>query len=398
MANLRRTRSALQEAMDNSVRRLDNAQAAQRKTKIEEKSNLALLHALAPDGILEGVEEYPIVDDGVPPSAPANVTAVPILSGLAIGWDQPDPEERVKAAEVRVTPTAGGLTVTVRATSSTGHTFLDLVGGTQYAIEARVIDAFGVTSSWSTPINATALTSAIDEIDLTELAILGRLQGLLPNANLGTIEDATKLGTGVVTAAAMAAGDAAFMTAWIDSAAIQSAMIAELVADKIVGGTISTTDIFVASVLEIASGGVLKAGTGTTIDNGGMTLAPGPDYNTPAFNTSQKISGTGDWASIAFYDDASPNRRGIAIRADGNGTRTGAVVLHATNNAVFGAASTAYVELIPRSTGGAVNIGHQLEVDDKVRADDFVIDNTGRSLLNDFATITDGGIQYWIKP
>ena len=71
-------------------------------------------------------------------------------------------------------------------------------------------------------------TGVLRALDVGEMALLGRLQGEMPNRNIATLEDATKLGDGVVLARAMAAQDAAAFNLWAENAMIRNAKIADL--------------------------------------------------------------------------------------------------------------------------------------------------------------------------
>lgn len=174
------------------------------------------------------------------------------------------------------------------------------------------------------------------DIDLAQQAILGRLQGLLPNENLATIEDATKLGTGVVLAQAMAVQDAAAINLWVQNAAIQSAKISGLVADKILAG------ILQASV-SIASGGSITWPGGNLTPLGVTLTDTASDAASAATSPASKITPPGSWAAYNFYT-VPGERRGGAIRSDGNaGNMRANNRIDSAGDGVFGSARHAFL-------------------------------------------------------
>jgi len=378
--------AGLHDLMGETAKSLPIAKGAQRKTQIDQTVAAALAFATAEDGIVETDPALiPIEDDGEPPSVAENVTLTPIIGGLVVTWDQPPPEERVKRAEIRFEAlTSGTPPETVRADNIAGHTLLGLNHNFTYEVEVQLTDLFAQESGWSDPVQGDPMSTAIDEINLTEMAILGTLQGLLPNANLATIEDATKLGEGVVLAEAMAVQDAAAINLWVQDLAVEGAKIHSLVADKIVGGTILTDTIDIASELNLIGSGKLKtSGGGTSLDAGGVVIQPSVDYNTPTITQDQKISTAGEWTSLAFWNDSALDARGAVIRADGSsGGRRGAVVLHATAAGGLGAETSARVELFSREEGfGRVYLYEDVFIDRECTADDFILTG-GRKFSN----------------
>jgi len=317
MGKLRRGFAQLQGAIEETAVRRDIAEAAQRKTLLPDVAKQALERALITPGVTPDFSVDPTIDDGLPPNTPQNLTAMPIIKGLSVSWDLPLGSERVKSARIRITPDGGSATIYDSATVQ-GDTILGLEGSVEHAIEADLTDAFGESSGWSTPINATPLLSAAETIDLEELDLLGRLQGLLPNENLATIEDTTKLGEGVVLAEAMAVQDAVAFNLWASTAMIGSAYVEELVVDKLVGGVMDTTDIFVASTLEIATGGQILCGDGTKLDAEGLHLEPGADYYADGLTPDQKITPPSELSTIAFYEHGSGTAEGNGIVLNSN--------------------------------------------------------------------------------
>lgn len=377
MGGFKRTAKAIRETSAETAKRRDVADAIVRKTTVDQVASMALAHAQAPLGIVSDYGANPLVDDGEPPSPPANVAALPILHGLSISWDLPPADDKAKAAEVRITPEVGSA-FEVPATKLTGHAALGLAGGVPCDVEVRIVDVYGVPGDWCAPITATPSLSVAEQIDLDELAMLERIQGLLPNQHLAKLEDATKLGDGIVLARAMAVQDAAAMNLWVADAAIQSAKIGTIAVDKLIGGIIETNDIFVASTLKIASGGELVAGTGTKIDSGGLTIDAGTSYVTTAFTRDYKLCPPSEWAALGFFDDTFLALRGIGIRADGLASQRGSIALHATTGGDLGAFGSARMDIISSSApgvAGQVQIYQNLLVNGTSAGYDFISSN-----------------------
>lgn len=143
------------------------------------------------------------------------------------------------------------------------------------------------------------------DFDLAELSLLGRLQGLLPNANLATIADATKLGDDVVLARAMAVQDAAAFNLWASTAMIGTAYVKDLAADKIRSGIIQA--------------GVAIVAGGAQIDDTGLDLLEyAGGFTAPSSDVASKVTprGASPWAALGFHRVATV-RRGLHVRADG---------------------------------------------------------------------------------
>lgn len=394
----RRMRKSYQQlaglAEETAVRH-DVAAAAQRKTRIKDVANTALAHALTTPGTVPDMGINPVIDDGLPPNAPQNVAITPIIKGLAISWNAPGGAERVKRARVRLTPQAPAGTPEVYETSTTqGYTITGLQGGRQYKVEAMLVDAFGDESGWSAPSYATALVTAAEYINAAEVEIAGKFGW----TNLENLTDPDNLGDDVVVGRAIATHTAAMFQLWASTAMIGSAYIDSLVADKIVGGTISTTDIFVASKLDISAGGKLQAGPGTKVDDGGLTINAGSSLNATAFSRDFKVCPPGEWAAQAFYDDSAQNVRGPVLRADGAGTKRGMVAMHAATGSGelpigVQSAEVSDPDYLPPSTptgrlevfsdangAGYVVVAQDLHVDRAGYAANFILRPSGVSL------------------
>ena len=152
------------------------------------------------------------------------------------------------------------------------------------------------------------------------------------------------LTTGMIVARALTALDLSATQAIFKNAAIDSAAVKELVADKIVGGTISTTTINILSQMTLGTGGKFNAGPFISLNSGGMTMARTTGYTTPSVDRAYKISSSDDLTALAFYVNGT-NSKGIQLRADGSGGVRGAVALQATYAGDFNAVSSARIEI-----------------------------------------------------
>lgn len=324
----KKTHAVVQRLAEATAKRRDIAEASQRKTTIDQTVKTALAHALAPNGVVDNYGIDPRVDDGLPPSAPTGITITPLAHALSIEWTPPLYEDRVKVADVSITPD-GGLERMERATNLNRHAVIDLEAEVPCSVKVKCTDAFGVSGPYSTPVVGTPAHSVAEEIDIGEAALLGRLQGLLPNENLATIEDFTKFGEGVILGEALAVQEAATFNLWASEAMISSAHIANLEADKIDTGILTAATIFLSAT------GKLQAGEHTALDAGGIELGLADNFNTPVQDGSYKISGEGDIGALMFFAptpvSARGDHRGAVLRADGvEGSYGGALILEAT--------------------------------------------------------------------
>lgn len=273
-------------------------------------------------------DEYLVpVNDNIPPAAPAGLVVTPMpYRELDATWDTPPGGDYVVASVMEVTPSGGS------ATEYPGRSLdafaTSLAGGVVHSVRVKLVDNWGLESAWSAPVTATPMLTVSEQIDLDALAILGRLQGLLPNANLTTITDATKLGSGVVLAQAMAVQDAVAINLWVQNAAIQSAKIASLAVDKLITGTIT------AASITLAGSGQLVGGQ-TTFGASGIAVAPTANLDDTASGASYRISNAGAtlYSHLHFYTEpaAAQPHRGLVMRSDGatSGTTQGIVEFHA---------------------------------------------------------------------
>jgi hypothetical protein len=309
MGKMSKSAESLLGLSEDTVVRRDMAEAGQRKTGIDVIANMAFMHSVASDGIVEDYTD--IFDDDIPPQPAQNVTLTPLIGGLAVQWDAPPGPDRVKRAEVRVTPD-GGVAETFPANTIRGHTLLGLEGGTLHAVEVMLTDAYALESGWTTAVEETPLMSAIDSIDFGAIEIAGALGW----ENLEPLTDPDMLGDDVVVGRAMAAHDAAMFNLWAGTAMIESAKVATMVVDKLVGGTLSTTDILVGSTLELATGGDLVAGDISLNAEGiVMPLDTGSINSSASANRTYKIAALDEYSALSFFDN-SPTAKGVLIRSE----------------------------------------------------------------------------------
>ncbi|MGF1472223.1 MAG: hypothetical protein ACFB50_10845 [Rubrobacteraceae bacterium] len=198
---------------------------------------------------------------------------------------------------------------------------------------AQAADAAAQAADAKAQNAADQLSSGVLEaLDLGEMALLDRINGELPNQNLATLEDATKLGDGIVFASAMAVQDAAAFNLWASNAMIESAIIADLAVDKLQAGTFTAGDFI------LAGGGKIKFGNGISAGADGLKMPPDVDEIQQVItDANRKISNTGEYAAFYFFNDqqgtnsAGFHSRGIVLRAEGNSSsREGKLSLQAT--------------------------------------------------------------------
>ncbi|MDP9437692.1 MAG: hypothetical protein M3P49_02950 [Actinomycetota bacterium] len=159
--------------------------------------------------------------------------------------------------------------------------------------------------------------------------------------------------TGAIGANIIGALDLLAVRAILGNATIESAKVVSIAAEKFVGGIISGQEFV------LATGGRFRtSNNGTRIDDGGITLAHGADFNIAATTIDKKISSLADRAAVAFYHDTTTGFRGVVARSDGGNTDTtrGAISLHATYAGVLDAASTARIELLSTSANGEIDM------------------------------------------
>lgn len=280
-------------------------------------------------------------DDGIPPGYPT-VTAESFFHQVDLYWPRPPASDEVAGSLVRIRPEDESSRIVSRPSHSAT---IKNLPHKPHTFEVLLFDKWGRESLWSDPVTATPMLTAAEEIDLSEIAMLGRLRGLLPDTNLATITDATKLAdelvssgkiapgavtgpklpdgvingpklaasaveadkiaanavtapkilsdqiqtrhitAGAVTASVMAAQDAAAFNLWAQNAMIRSAAIQSVKADQITAGTIT------AGQITLAGAGSLKAGQ-TMLDASGMTLAPLSDFGYTDRDRDYKITST----------------------------------------------------------------------------------------------------------
>lgn len=299
-------------------------EAKQTAERAEQSAASAKERVGAVEETLEGAGV--IGDDGVPPGYPT-VTAEAFFHQVDLYWSDPPASDAVAGSLVRIRPENEASRIVSRPSHSAT---IKNLPHKPHTFEVLLFDKWGRESRWSDPVSATPMLTAAEEIDLGEIAMLGRLRGLLPDTNLATITDATKLAdelvssgkiapgavtgpklpdgvingpklaasaveadkiaanavtapkilsdqiqtrhitAGAVTASVMAAQDAAAFNLWAQNAMIRNAAIQSISADKITAGQMT------AGRITLAGGGALKAGE-VTLNASGVTL-PGLSY------------------------------------------------------------------------------------------------------------------------
>lgn len=359
-----KAKNAIQELITSNLQSSSQMSEAMRNMGVEPK----VMRRVAP------------LDDNVDPETPKNVEVTSFLKALGVEWDAPPQKDAVAEVEIEVTPSAGAPFVQKVKGSALSYVFYNLAYN-NHSFRVRFIDKFNRISAWSLSVSGAPSRSAQYEIDLTEARILGNLKGLLPNANLATIQDATKLGSGVVLAEAMAVQNAAALNLWVGNGAIQRAMIGNaqidtaqieqlavttgkiadlavtnakvdsIIANKIVTSTLSAT------VITLGTGGKLQsAGAGVILSDAGLQLDFETVLGNPSENVDRKITAKGGYASLSFYSQNPPNSRGVYIRADGiAGTgKVGGIYLHTTPNGVGSAGAAATIDVNSLDAGNII--------------------------------------------
>lgn len=353
------------------------AGAAIKKTTLDIVASQALTHALSSNGIVGSYASNPRIDDGEPPLAPSNVTVEALNHGLSISWDPPPSEERVKIARVKVTPAASG-PILYDASTLINHQVSGLDPTKVHQVQVKFIDAFSAEGPYSAVISKTPLLSVAEEINLGLANILGELG----YSNIEQLNDSTKLGDNVVTGRAMVVHDAVEFNLWAQNAMIQSAKIAEVVADKITTGTL------LAATISLSSTGKIQAGEHTKLDSGGISLGLADSWDTSAAAGSFKVSSEDNSSALMFFDQTPDlnlldDYRGAIVRGDGNSTGPstglpGAVVLAATRNGdLLDAESRAAVLVLASRPGflGAVYTHGILQAQNGLRVQGSLLGN-----------------------
>lgn len=168
--------------------------------------------------------------------------------------------------------TNSGFTVGLRSFNVTGTSLtVDAVSGSTYYVRAKAVDFSGnVSVNYSNVLNTTAaLVSGIDIAALTltasniangEIDLGGsKITGLLANANLAQITDATKIADSLIITSKIA--DAAILSTKLAAGAVDNTKIADgaISAAKVAASAIDATKTSIAAIN--SSTGNLNAGT-----------------------------------------------------------------------------------------------------------------------------------------
>lgn len=323
--------------------------------------------------LMERMGEFVPEDDEIPPVPPTGFMVAPGMRLLIVSWEEPPATDYVAQARVRTYRESSGelvLTQYVRGRSVTIPTLdpYEPDGATreEYNVEVALIDMWGrVGEAATTGPHMPDLTAA-DAVDLQKLAQLQLLQGLLPNENLATIEDAILLGNGVVQARSMTSMDAAAINLWVQNAAIEAAKVKSMAVDKLVGGVISTTTISVASRLNLTGSGTINAAD-LEIGASGITLGErannvGYPSRTPgAWLTPPPTQALpSPFAGIGFFSDSDVDRRGLIINANGIAGASGwngqIRIVATPGNEDITSGATAAINMMSSAGGGTIDL------------------------------------------
>lgn len=283
------------------------------------------------------------IDDDEPPAPPENVTVIAVpVHELDVSWDAPVAGDHVVSSVLEVTP-LGSSAFEVAGERLSGYVN-DLEAGIEHTIRVKFVDRWGHESAWSAPELGTPLLTAAEYIDFAEAEIAGALGW----ANLDPLTDPDMLGDDVVIARAIATHDAAAFNLWATNAMIESAHIVEVVADKISTGTLTAADI------NLSASGRILAGA-TTFDGDGVELPLEPSFTAPSVNVDHKITGTGEFAALSFYEDTLNAVRGLALRTDGvaAGIKSN-IAIHASRDGTLSNTLTGWLEV---RSGGGTGVG-----------------------------------------
>lgn len=337
---------------------LDLAEAVATDTPVVRRGEAKGLNQNIIRAAVARVDEEIPEDDGVPPGAPTGVAVEVGRRQLIVSWAEPPAADYVDQTRVVITRDSTGSTVRTQWTRSSSITVPELdpyrADGTtreSYVLKIVHFDRWGRQSAITFTSPAMPLLSVADEVDFAALEILGRLQGELPNANLATLEDAILLGDGIVQARSMTAMDAAALNLWVQDAAIESAKVKNLQADKISTGILSVAvELNSAGRIKIKGSGFLDVVSGNPevrhlmIDATGLQLRPTANFRDAANNDRNAkitpISGNPKTA-ISFLDSVASGRMGVYFRAEGTSTQAGTIALDAL------AGSNSDVNLMP---------------------------------------------------
>lgn len=288
-------------------------------------------------------------------------------------------------------------------------------------------------------------TGILKKLDIGGMAQLQRLQGALPNANLATIQDATKLAAGLVSsrelsdlavsaakladyavgpskvateavstraiaanavvanaiaanavlATHMAVQNLAAFDLWASIAMIRSAWINNLTVDKLSAGT------FTAGEIILAGGGRIRGG-GTWMDSSGIRMPfVGGNYGAAA-NAGFKITGPDDNEAVAMFRTSglTPNYQGVQIRGDGvagNDNMAGEVVIQSSS---AGGNFGAQIEVVTKTGNSAINLtADNTRTFGTLRTEGVLnvgFGMTPHAYLNQATVNANGGWQEWV--
>lgn len=191
---MRKTFRELQGLSEDTAKRRDVADAAQRKTLLPE-TVAGIEGAIAAAGIAP--------DDGIPPLAPTGLTVDPFSRTLAVSWDAPPVEDGVAKTTVRIRKVSDLSIVRSIETADVAAVVGDLPV-IALRVDAFHTDLYGLSSGYSTSVDATPDKSVADLITEETAVAAGQFSNLLNDPGLAALTDPAKLADGVVRSAAQA--------------------------------------------------------------------------------------------------------------------------------------------------------------------------------------------------
>jgi hypothetical protein len=187
------------------ARRLDNAEAAQRKTRIRQdvdkaKTTAGTAKTTAEEALTKAEAAAPVQDDLVPPSDPVGTITV-WQHNFRVDWDIKDQSEYVVYAEVFLSRVnADGTLTQLRIYKVQANTLWipNLAVGTTYEVAVRLVDRWGRASATVVLGRAVPEPTVAEQIADDVQVAAERISGLIGNSQLATITDPAKLAGAVV--------------------------------------------------------------------------------------------------------------------------------------------------------------------------------------------------------
>ncbi len=151
------------------------------------------------------LQEQAPIDDGDAPGLPVILTTEPFIEGVNLVWTTPPKTDYVALTHIGFTKAGDAIEQVTTTAQQSFQALYELAGGVQYSFRIKHEDRWGRQSVWSAPVTATTVTSALDDIDVAELQLAGRLTNLMPALNANLLDpDGENFAEGVVNAIALA--------------------------------------------------------------------------------------------------------------------------------------------------------------------------------------------------